>query len=106
MICPPQVRLCRPLIHCHECAVSILVRANTAARTPVPRSRPLVPLIETEISLEAGRTFTPKSAIDFGNGIVRLPTSRDKLRWVSAIKVGLAINVWPRVALVVGALRP
>ena len=70
-----------------------MVRANTAGRKPVLRLRPLVPLIDTLISFEAGYTFTPKSAIVFGNGTVRLPTSRAMLIWVSEISVGRATKV-------------
>src|SRR5262249_50102932 len=86
---PPQVKLCRPLIHCQECVSSMLVRANSAGFKFVLRFRLLVPLMLTLISLDWGCMFTPRSAMDLGNGMVRLPTSRAMLMCVSEIKLGL-----------------
>src|SRR5712691_5835701 len=97
--------LCRPRTSRQECVSSRLVRAKMAGRVAL-RLRLLVPLMETSISLEEGFTFTPKSAMELGNGVVRLPTCLDIVKCVSAIRLGLATSVYPAVAFFVYAAIP
>src|SRR5437773_9993323 len=97
--------LCLPRTSRQECVSSILVRAKIAGRVAL-RLRLLVPLIATSISLEDGLTLTPKSAMDLGKGVVRLPTCLDTVKCVSAIRFGLATSVYPAEAFFVYAAIP